>query len=69
MKPGEKGKITALQGGRGFQRKMSTMGVRVGKVIEVMARQPAGGPMVIKIENFTVTLGRGMAMKVSVEKI
>ena len=69
LKSGERGKIVALEGGQGFQERMSTMGVRVRKEVKVMAKQPAEGPLVIKIDNFTVTLGRGMARKVLVEKI
>jgi ferrous iron transport protein A len=69
IKRGEKARIVGFEGGRGFQRNLETMGVRRGKVVEVLAKHPAGGPMVIRINNLTVTMGRGMAMKIMVEEV
>ncbi len=69
LKRKEKGRIVRLSGGRGFQTNVETMGIREGKVVEMLTRHPAGGPVVIRIDNLTITLGRGMAMKVMVERI
>lgn len=68
LEAGEEGEITALEGGRGFRDKVTNMGLRVGKNIRMAAKQPAGGPVVVEVENITVTLGRGMAMKILVEE-
>lgn len=69
LKRGEKARISRLEGGSGFQMNLETMGVREGKVVEVLAKHPAGGPIVIRINNLTVTIGRGMAMKIMVGRI
>ncbi|MBN2013656.1 MAG: ferrous iron transport protein A [Candidatus Altiarchaeota archaeon] len=65
----ERGRIIGFEGGHGFQRNLETMGVRKGKVVETLAIQPLGGPIVIKVDNMTITIGRGMAMKVLVERL
>lgn len=59
--------IKRLEGGREFQRKISNLGVRIGKQVEVVSCQPFSGPMVIKIDSMRVAIGRGMASKVIVE--
>jgi len=69
LKRGEQARVVSLAGGRGFVRNLENMGIRRGKIIEKLANQPAGGPLVIRIDNLTITMGRGMAMKVLVEKI
>ncbi len=53
--------------GHGRRRDLRTMGVREGKMVEIQSKQPMGGPIVIKIDNMTITLGRGMARKILVE--
>ena len=67
MKEGEKGKVLSIDGGQSLRRNLQNMGIREGKVLMIHARQPAGGPIVIKIDNMTLTLGRGMAQKILVE--
>ena len=83
MKEGEKGRIVrndehrgplgrgkgrGFMGGRCHQRRnLQTLGIREGKTVEIHSRQPIGGPIVIKIDNMTLTLGRGMAQKILVE--
>jgi Fe2+ transport system protein FeoA len=37
-----------------------------GKRLKVVAREPAGGPIVVKTGNTTLTIGRGMAHKILV---
>ncbi len=69
LKDGEHARIVGFEGGYGFQRNLGTMGVREGKEVEVLTKHPAGGPFVIRIDNLTITIGRGMAMKVIVDKI
>ncbi|MCK4928221.1 MAG: ferrous iron transport protein A [Methanosarcinales archaeon] len=63
----QKARIVRLDGGYGFQRKMRSRGIREGKNVEVLTRQPGGGPIVISIENKKTAIGRGMAGKVIVE--
>lgn len=83
MKEGEKGRIVRIDEhrgplgrgkGRGFmggrchqRRNLQTLGIREGKTVEIHSRQPIGGPIVIKIDNMTLTLGRMMAGRIIVE--
>lgn len=69
LKPGKKAKIVALRGGQHFNRKMCTMGLRVGQTVEIVTRQPFRGPLTISIGNCKMTIGRGMAHKIIVEEI
>jgi len=67
LKPKQKAIITELEGGRGFKQNLRTMNIREGKEITVITREPAGGPLVVKVDNTTVTIGRGMASKIILE--
>jgi ferrous iron transport protein A len=63
---GRSGTIVMLHGGRHFQRKLRNMGIREGKVITLLARQPLGGPVVVEVDGRETTLGRGMARRIIV---
>jgi Fe2+ transport system protein FeoA len=67
MKPGEKSEIMSLEGGSGFKSHLRTIGLREGSKIQVIALEPARGPVVLKTGNTTLTLGRGMASKIIVK--
>jgi len=59
--------IKCLEGGYGLQRKVSCLGLRIGKKVTIMSSQPFRGPLVVKIDNMKIAIGRGMANKVIVE--
>jgi ferrous iron transport protein A len=63
---GEEVQITRLIGGYGFRRRLTAMGIREGKLVKVVARQPFGGPIVVEIDGRCVTMGRGMCRKIMV---
>ena len=48
--PGERAKIVALGQGIGRQRHFRTMGLMEGKIVEIIAIQPARGPVVLNVE-------------------
>ncbi len=64
---GKSGVVTRLDEGHGFRQKVETMGIRIGKKIRVVARQPRG-PIVVDIGGCQITIGRGMASKIMVEE-
>lgn len=64
MRDGETGTITGITGGRHMQCRLFTMGIRIGKRVTRISRQPLGGPVAIEIDNFCVALGRGMARRI-----
>jgi ferrous iron transport protein A len=67
--PGERAKIIALGAGSGRQRHFRTMGLKEGKIVEIIATQPARGPLVIEVEGTLIAIGRGMARQILVQKI
>ena len=67
LKPGQKARIVRLEGGYGFQRKLRSRGIREEKTVQILTRQPGGGPVVISIGSKKTALGRGMAGRVIVE--
>lgn len=66
LEAGTEGVIVDITGGQGFQRRLGTRGLRIGKRIRVVAKQ-FRGPIVVESEGFQITLGRGMAKKVLLE--
>lgn len=67
--PGERAKIVALGHGAGRQRHFRTMGLMEGKIVEIVATQPARGPVVLNIEGTQIAIGRGMARRILIQKI
>jgi ferrous iron transport protein A len=67
LQPKQKARILRLEGGFCFQRNVRSRGILEGKIVEVITRQPVGGPIVISIENRKTAIGRGMAKRIIVE--
>ena len=67
--PGEKAEIVALGHGIGRQRHFRTMGLIEGKTVELIAVQPARGPVVINVEGTQIAIGRGMAGHILLRKL
>ena len=65
----KKAKIVSLEGGQGFQRKMHAMGLIKGKIVRIVTKQPLHGPITIEIGKSQVTIGKGMAQRITVEVI
>ncbi len=65
LKTNEKAKIIELNGGHGFKRRLECRGIRKGKEIRVVAKQPRG-PIVVDNGSCKFTVGRGMAKKIEV---
>jgi ferrous iron transport protein A len=69
LKPKKKAKIISIVGGHHFQRRMCTLGIREGQTIQVVTKQPFMGPLTIAVGNCKMTIGRGMAHKITVEEL
>jgi DtxR family Mn-dependent transcriptional regulator len=66
---GVKARVLGFIGGKCFKTSLRTVGIREGKNIEVVSLQPLGGPLVVKVDNTTLAVGRGMASKVIVKRL
>ena len=65
---GETAKVKYIMGGMGFQSKILSLGIRIGKSIKVLSSQPFRGPIAIEVGGTKIALGRGMAEKIIIEK-
>jgi len=68
LKQGEKAVVTALAGGSGFERRLRSMGIKEGKVICLDAKHHFSGPLVVDVDGRQITIGRGMASKITVRR-
>lgn len=69
MRDGEKAVVRRVAGGMGMSRHLGALGIREGKMLKVVARHPFGGPVVIEIDGRAITIGRGIAARIWVEKM
>lgn len=66
LNPGERGRVMAVEGGRGIRQKLFLRGLFEGSVVRVIS---CYGPVTVEVDRNTVSLGRGMAQKVIVRRI
>jgi len=66
LRPGVVARVLRLEGGHGFQRQLRTRGIREGKLISLVTRQPRG-PLVVMVGGIQLTIGRGMAGRIVVQ--
>jgi ferrous iron transport protein A len=65
LPPGQSARVTrVLAAGPGMQRKLSAMGILPGSVVAVLNAQ--NGPLLIRVGDSRVGLGRGMAQRIMV---
>ncbi len=61
----EEGIVKSIDGN--LRNKVAGMGIRTGKKIEMVAKQPMKGPVVISVDEVSISLGFGIANKIIVE--
>ncbi len=59
--------VTEIQGGYGLGRRLESLGIRVGKKVTKVSSQFLRGPITVRIDNYQVALGFGMAKKIMVK--
>ncbi|MEJ2566667.1 MAG: FeoA family protein [Gammaproteobacteria bacterium] len=64
---GSRAVVSELQGGRGFASRLAGMGISVGCQIE-MLQNPAHGPLLVRVRDTRIALGRGEASKIVVRE-
>ncbi|MGB9856753.1 MAG: FeoA family protein [Dictyoglomaceae bacterium] len=65
MNKGEKGKVLTIRGGRGRILRLAELGIIPGE--EIILVQKSFGPVIIKIKDTNLALGRGIAQNILVE--
>ena len=66
LKEGETATVGGLLGGSSFQQRLRSVGIKEGKTIRIVASHPFSGPLVVEVDGRQITLGRGMAQRISV---
>jgi len=66
MRPGELARIVAIEGGRGLRQKLFLRGIFEGRIVRVISCQ---GPITVEVDRNMVSIGRGMAQKVNVNRM
>ncbi len=61
----QKGVIVRIQGG--LRQQIAGMGIREGKRIKMLTRQPIRGPVVVTVDRTTTSLGLGLADTIIVQ--
>jgi ferrous iron transport protein A len=67
LKPGEKGRITAVAGAGPLKRRLMDMGLLPGQEVKVEKVAPLGDPIEVTIRSYALSLRRQEAEGVRVE--
>ncbi len=65
MKYGEEGAVTDIE--HTLQKQVAGMGIRVGKNLKMITKQPIKGPVVVVVDSANTSLGLDVAEKITVE--
>ncbi|HEC31418.1 MAG TPA: ferrous iron transport protein A [Deltaproteobacteria bacterium] len=65
MDYGEEGVVKSIEGN--LRNKVAGMGIRVGKKLKMATKQPIKGPVVVTVDQSSISLGLGIADKIIVE--
>ncbi len=68
LSTGEVATVVEIVAGRYMGIRIEDMGVREGKVVEVLNNE-GHSPLLIKVNDSRIAMGRGMAMKIMVRRI
>jgi ferrous iron transport protein A len=66
LEAGQEATIVAVQGGRGMQSRLRSMGLVEGQRIRKLSALALGGPIVVLVNRAQVAIGRGMARRILV---
>lgn len=65
MNKGEKGRVISIHGGRGKILRLAEMGITPGE--EIVLIQKSLGPVIIRVKDTNLALGKGLAETILVE--
>jgi ferrous iron transport protein A len=67
LKPGEKGRISAIGAIGPLKRRLMDMGVLVGEEVKVVKVAPLGDPLEVKVKGYSLSLRKKEAQGIAVE--
>ncbi|MHC1604552.1 MAG: FeoA family protein [Candidatus Methanofastidiosia archaeon] len=65
MTYGEEGVVKSIE--ESLRNNVAGMGIRIGKKLKMVTKQPIKGPVVVLVDESRTSLGLGMADKIMVE--
>jgi len=65
MSYGEEGIVKSIE--ESLRNKVAGMGIRIGKKLKMITKQPIKGPVVILVDESRTSLGLGIASKIIIE--
>ena len=68
MHPGETGEILDIRGGRGPVRRLTELGLAPGVTVRIVSDAGSSGPLIVKVGDARIGIGRGMARRVLVRQ-
>jgi ferrous iron transport protein A len=68
LRPGEGGRVMALEGGDALSQRLMEMGLLEGEAVEVLAVAPMGDPLEIRLGDYRLSLRRREAARVLVRR-
>ena len=67
LEPGERGKVTAIDGDADAVQRLMDLGLIRGTTVEMVRRAPLGDPLEVRLRGFMLTLRRLEAEHITVE--
>lgn len=67
MKPGERGTVVDVGGGRRMQERLAVLGIRPGKQVIKVSSMLLSGPVTVEVDRSQVAIGFHMASKILVD--
>jgi ferrous iron transport protein A len=64
---GKSVQVAKIEGGKNFQSKAESLGLRVGVTVKKLSTQVMRGPITLQVGSSKVAIGRGMAKKILVK--
>jgi len=68
LKPGKKVRVSKIKGSQ-IERRLYELGIIHGSDIELVSLHPFKGPLVLRVGNTTLALGRDIAELIEVEEM
>jgi ferrous iron transport protein A len=68
LQPGQRGRITAIQGDDALVQRLLEMGLLEGQEFEVLSLAPLGDPLEIRLGDYRLSLRRREAARILIEE-
>lgn len=67
LRRGESGRVIQIMGGYGMTKRLSALGIRLGKRITKVSAMFMRGPVTVRVGGTEIAIGFGMASRIVVE--